>query len=386
MPTLALLLIAVAFVIAMPTTALMRSLGRRMGALDGAGVPGQVKAAARKVPNTGGLGIFLGIALPIMVGVTALSTALGDKLVEWFPAMAPHLPGLASKVPDAIVLVAGLSVLHVMGVIDDRKPLGAMPKLLVQLVVTIAVVLMTKSGLLTSLDQHVGGAWASTTLAVLWIVLITNAMNFMDNMDGLTGGVATIAGACFLAAALVHGQWFIAACLALLIGACLGFLVFNFPLPRATIFMGDAGSLVVGFVLGFLTVRTTFYDPVGHGGAADLAGGWYAVFMPLAVLAVPLYDLASVCVIRIRAGRSPLVGDLNHLSHRLVRRGLSQRDAVLVIYGLTGVTAIAGVPLGSLQPWQAVLVGVQVLIVLGVLALFEGRSASATQTLHKDRT
>jgi len=164
-----------------------------------------------------------------------------------------------------------------------------------------------------------------------------------------------------------------------LVGACLGFLVFNFPLRRAgraSIFMGDGGSLVLGFTLAFLTVRTTYVEPTSVLTASTLATPthWYGVLMPLLVMAVPLYDFASVCLIRLRAGKSPFVGDLNHLSHRLVKRGLTKRDAVLVIYGLTAVTAIGGIALAGLKPWQAMLVGVQTLLALMVLAVYEGRN------------
>jgi UDP-GlcNAc:undecaprenyl-phosphate GlcNAc-1-phosphate transferase len=101
--------------------------------------------------------------------------------------------------------------------------------------------------------------------------------------------------------------------------------------------------------------------------------------MPLVVLAIPVYDTASVVLLRLSQGRSPMVGDTQHLSHRLERRGLSRRDAVLVIYGLTGVTAISGVWLPSLEPWQGALVGVQTLLVLGVMALYEGRQRAAAR-------
>ena len=98
---------------------------------------------------------------------------------------------------------------------------------------------------------------------------------------------------------------------------------------------------------------------------------WYGVLMPLIVLAVPLYDFSSVTAIRLSRGLSPFVGDLNHVSHRLVRRGLSKRATILVIYGFTAITGISGLLLGSLAPWQAVVVGVQVLAILLVVALFE---------------
>ena len=270
-----------------------------------------------------------------------------------------------------------MSVLHLMGLIDDWRSLNPWLKLAVQTATAVVMVVWFDVRLLTVLDDHLPlGAWPSTVATVLWIVTITNAINFLDNMDGLAGGVSAIAAGLFLAACIVNGQWFIAATLALLIGGLVGFLVFNFPPAR--IFMGDGGSMVIGFLLAILTARTTYYDPeqVDY----PLGGGWYGVFMPLVVLAIPLYDLASVTLIRLGQGRSPLVGDQQHFSHRLVRRGLSARGAVVVIWVATGVTGIGGVALGRLEGWQAILVGVQTLLVLVMLALLEHASRPAAQT------
>jgi len=379
MPQAVLFILALAFALGTVATFLARALGHRLNALDGPGVAGQVKAATRRVPNTGGIGIFAAIALPMAAGLLAINSPLADRVVEVFPALAVHLKGIASQTIAAAVLLAALTIVHVMGVIDDRRPLGATFKLVVMLAVATGLTLATQTRLLSFLDAWPGGSVVSILATVLWIVVVTNAINFIDNMDGLSGGVAAIAASCFLAATLVNGQWFIAVMLALLVGALLGFLVFNFP-RRAdgggTVFMGDGGSLVVGLLLAFLTVRTTYIHPATD--AIPGSGAWYAVLMPLVVLAVPLYDFASVVIIRLRQGRSPFVGDLQHLSHRLVRRGLSRRDAVITIYGLTGITSIGGIALGSLAPYQAVLVGVQTVLVLLVLALYEGRATSAS--------
>lgn len=382
MRTLCLLLIPLAFLLAVPLTLLARRLGNALNAYDGHGVPGQVKIAPRRVPNTGGIAIMGAIAMPMMAGLAVALTGASEPLTRLFPDLTTHLAGIRAEAVSAAFLLTLMGVLHVIGLIDDRRPLGPGFKLLVMLACAAGLVLLTRTRLLTMLDAHVGGPWLSVVLSILWVVVITNAFNFLDNMDGLSAGVALIAGACFLAAALVHGQWFVSACLALLVGALAGFLVFNFPWPRraehdthpsgASIFMGDGGSLVVGFLLAFLTMRTTYYTP---GAGAAGSGAWFAVFMPLCVLAVPLYDFASVCLIRHSQGRSPFVGDLQHFSHRLVARGLSRRDAVLVIYGCTGATAIGGIALASLADWQAILVGVQTLLVLLVIALFEGRAA-----------
>jgi UDP-GlcNAc:undecaprenyl-phosphate GlcNAc-1-phosphate transferase len=376
MLTLCLALILFAAVIAAPATWAVRQISRRAGIIDSPGVSGQIKAERSTVPNTGGIAIFWAIALPMAMGVLAVRLGLGDQVARLIPELTPHLDGIRAQSGPALALLVGLGVMHAVGLYDDRRPLGPVLKLSIMLATASGVVIATGSGLMTFLDAHAGFP-ISTIIAVLWLVVVTNAMNFMDNMDGLTGGVAAIASACFLTSTLTldRPQWFIASCLALLIGACLGFLLFNFPRPphgRATIYMGDGGSLVIGFLLGFLTIRTTYYGP-------DLpAGQWYGVFMPLMVLAVPLYDLASVVVIRMSQGRSPMIGDTQHLSHRLERRGMHRRDAVLVIYGLTGITGLGGIVLGSLLPWQAALIGAQCVLALLILALFEGRSTPAT--------
>jgi UDP-GlcNAc:undecaprenyl-phosphate GlcNAc-1-phosphate transferase len=375
-----LLLVLVGLAISLPATAVMRTLGRRLGALDSPGVAGQVKAAPRKVPNTGGVAIFLGIVGPLVAALVAALTT-DQWLSSLVPAIREHLPGLRSQAPAGLLLATVLAILHVMGLVDDRRPLGPYVKLVVMLGLGALAASATDTRLLTLLDSRVGGPWLSILITVLWLVVVTNAFNFLDNMDGLSAGVAAIAASFFLTATLINGQWFIAACLALLIGSLLGFLCFNFPWRTgrdgggATIFMGDGGSLVVGFLLAFLTVRTTYIAPSPAEPDATTrltaTAGWYGVFMPLIVLAIPLYDFCSVTLIRLSQGKSPFVGDLQHFSHRLVRHGLSKRAAVLVIYGCTAVTAIGGVSLASLRPWQAALVGLQTILVLLVLGLYE---------------
>lgn len=358
---LCLTLVLIAVAIALPLTGLLVRLGHRFATYDSAGVSGHAKEL-RRVPNTGGIAIFGAIALPLAAGLLVVKLGLTEAFTSRVPALAEHLAGIQQQTPAALTLLACLVILHLLGLIDDRRALGPWVKLVVMLGCATAVTLVTRSRLLTMLDTHVGGDWASIVVTVLWITLVTNALNFIDNMDGLCAGVTTIAAACFLAATLLHGQWFIAATLALLLGASLGFLAFN--IPPARIFMGDGGSLVVGFTLAFLTVRTTYYDP-------GAAGGWYGVFMPLAVLAVPIYDFVTVSAVRISQGKSPFVGDQQHLSHRLVRRGFTKPAAVGLMCSLATITGVSGIILGSLEPWQAILVGLQIVITLLALAFAE---------------
>ena len=355
-------LVFVGFAISLPMTRLMREVGWRRGAIDSAGAAGHRKEL-RAVPNTGGTAIFAAVVLPVLAGLAAVWIVEPATWARWLPAVEPHLARMKETSPTALAIVAGMAVLYVMGFIDDRRSLSAWLKLAVELVVAAVIVGFFEVRLLTVL-----GPWPSMIVTVVWIVVITNAINFLDNMDGLAAGVSAIADGIFMAGCMVNHQWFIAATLALLVGSLAGFLVFNFPPAR--IFMGDAGSLTIGFLLAILTARTTYYYP-------DLGGGWYGVFMPLVVLAIPLYDFASVTLIRLKQGRSPLVGDQQHFSHRLVQRGLTPRGAVIVIWSATAVTGIGGISLGRLQGWQAILVGVQTILVLMMIALLEyaGRRA-----------
>ena len=368
--------VAVGFAISLPVTFLVRRVGERTGALDSPGHPGHEKVL-RAVPNTGGLAIFLAVALPIAAALAAVWVFDPQVWSRWLADLDPdHLERIRQSTPTALALLAGMSVLHLMGMVDDRRSLSPWIKLAVQFAVAAAIVQWFDVRLLTALDGMLSlGTWPSFVVTVVWIVVVTNAVNFIDNMDGLAAGVSAIAAAIFMVACIVNHQWLIAATLALLIGGLVGFLVFNFPPAR--IFMGDGGSLVVGFILAILTARTTYYDP----GQIDypLGGGWYGVFMPVIVLAIPLYDLVSVTAIRLKQGRSPLVGDQQHFSHRLAARGLSQRQVLVVIWSATAITGIGGISLGRLEGWQAILVGAQTLLVLMTIAVVEHMSRPASR-------
>lgn len=365
LPVVAALLFA-AFICATVLTWGVRALGRRALLLDSPGAPGHRKAL-RRVPNIGGVAIFWTVAIPMGVGLLFSWTGSIDTVASrlpWAAALAEHSAGLRAQAPMALCVLVCAFVLHAIGLIDDRRPLGPWAKLAVMAGAALAPALLFDVRLLELLDARVGGSWLSVVLTVGWVVVVTNAMNFLDNMDGLAAGVGAVAGGLFLVATIVNGQWFVAMTLALLVGALLGFLVFNAPRRGgATIFMGDGGSLVVGYLLGILTVRTTYYETG--------SGAWYALFMPLCVLAVPLYDLVTVSAVRIASGTSPFVGDQRHFSHRLRGRGLSVGQTVLVICGLAAVTGIGGVLLGQVGPWQAALIGVQTVLALVVLGVYE---------------
>ena len=303
-----------------------------------------------------------------------------DSLPELFDPLAVHLEGLQLRRSDLGWTLLALFLIHLLGLVDDRRPLGPWTKLLGQLLIAGGLVGLTDTRILTLLGESWGAAGTviSLALSILWLIAITNALNFLDNMNGLSAGVGAIIAGCFLAATLltpgISGQWFDAALAALLAGALLGFLPLNYP--RARLFLGDGGSLVIGLLLAVLSVRVTYFDVTGAMGSVR----WYSLLTPLVLLAVPLYDLVSVCVARLAAGRSPMQADQNHLSHRLVRRGLSPAVAVLAIWLCTLATAIQGVLLPSLMASQAVIVALGTLSILTLLALLEtgGREAASS--------
>lgn len=373
---LCLSLIPLALALSLPATWLVRRVSLRLNALDSAGVAGQVKVERRPIPNTGGIAIFWSFALPVAVALLAAWLVPAERWSSISPALAEHVPGLKTVIPGGLVMLACAGLLHMLGLVDDRRPLGPMLKLGAMMVIAGTAVIATDTRVLTLLDAPAGGAWLSIAISVVWVVAMVNAMNFIDNMDGLSAGVGAVAAACFMVVGVIHGQWFVAGCFALLIGSLLGFLRFN--APPARIFMGDGGSTVLGFLLAFLSVRLSFVPPeplalsalegVMHGRGE---GPLHAALTPLLVLAVPLYDFASVTTIRLSQGKSPFVGDLQHFSHRLVDRGLSRPQAVLVIWGATAITGIGGLSLASLSAWQAWLVVAQTLLMLGVIAVFE---------------
>ena len=352
--------------------ALSRWLTRRVCWLDRPGTEGH-KQHDRAVPNMGGIAIVAAVTLPMALSLAAIWFVSPTVWGRWWAPLAEHIQGLRAQSGQGAALFIAILALHVTGLIDDRCGLRPRTKLTVQIVVAVGLAGFFDMRIMEFIGRYEGwGVTASITLSALWIVIIINAMNMLDNMDGLSAGVGSVIAAIYLAATLIGGQWFVAALCALLLGALLGFLWFN--LPPARLFMGDSGSLVVGLLLAVVSIRTTYYfssSAIDVPPAVTHQGAWYGTLMPLVVMAVPLYDLVSVCWIRLQQGRSPLVGDQNHFSHRLVRRGMSRPAAVGVIIMATVATGLGGVMYGSLASWQAMLVAAQTLTVIAVLALLE---------------
>lgn len=329
--------------------------------------PGHRKIHQNPKPLGGGVAMFWGFAIPLLAVIGA-AFAVDD--VQGIENSTHYIGGIRKEYGLGLGLLAAMLGMHILGLIDDRKALGPFIKLFFQLGITAALVVAFDLRALTALDNLGFGRWPSVIVTVLWIGAITNAFNFLDNMDGLSAGVAAVCSTAFLITALSIEQWFVAGALALLLGSLLGFLVWN--LPPAKIFMGDSGSLLIGLVLGVLTVRTTFLPA-----NVDFNAGWYSVFAPVIVLALPLYDFIVVSIIRMLNSKSPFVGDTNHFSHRLVRRGMSKRTAVLCLYLITAATSIAAILLPHVRSTSgAILIFCQTILILCVVALLEQHPAA----------
>jgi UDP-GlcNAc:undecaprenyl-phosphate GlcNAc-1-phosphate transferase len=340
-------------------SALLTTLARRIALrLDFVDRPGGHKSHDQPTPYGGGVAILWSAWLTIAAALLLAAVVPSTWIISTFGETArAYVGGMQDRTSQMLIILLGGLVLHILGLVDDRRPLRPTLKLL-------AIVLV---GLLVATLGHVrvaefAGQPVSVLLTVAWFVVIVNSLNFLDNMDGLAAGVAGICLAFLTVCGLMAGQVLVPALGCVFLGAAVGFLIFNFPPAR--IFMGDAGSLVLGYMLATASVLTTYFKS-GQGTPP------YALAMPLVILAVPLYDFVSVVLIRLAEGRSPMHGDQRHFSHRLVERGLSRRFAVLTIYLATATTGLAATLLPGADLRRTITIGVIVLMVLAIIAILE---------------
>lgn len=288
LPLTAFLLIgASALLLAIGAVPVMRRLALQTGTVD--------KPAARKihsspVPLLGGAAIYLSFILVLIF--------FGDR----------------DYINEVVGIFVGASLMSFMGVVDDRWGLGSYAKLGGQVLAAGILVY-------TGVKVQLFGDPVDTAVTILWVVGITNALNLLDNMDGLSGGVAMIAAIFFTLLAAMSKQYLVGSLAAALAGACAGFLIYNWN--PAHIFMGDAGSLFLGFMLAAVAIKLRFPSN-------STTVTW---MIPLLVLGLPIFDTTLVFISRLRRGKNPLTTPgKDHISHRLAFLLGSRREAVLVCY------------------------------------------------------
>ena len=287
------------FVFVGALTPIMRKLAIRIGAVD---APNQArKVQIEPVPYLGGVAIVVGVLV-----ATYTTVFIKDKDI-----------GLAST-----VLIPAL-IMGIMGLVDDLRGLPPWPRLITQTLVGVAVaaLLIATDTIGTPSQIFIVDAIITT----LWIVGICNSINFFDNLDGGAAGTVVVISVFTFLIAFDRGQIMISALSIVTAGATAGFLIWN--RPPAKIYMGDAGALFLGIIVAVLTIRLN----------PEIEPNWKSLSIPLFLLAVPLLDTTVAVTSRISRGISPFTGGRDHLSHRLMRKGLHRRAAAISLWALAGV-------------------------------------------------
>ena len=263
-----------------------------------------------------------------------------------------------------MAMFAGSAIIAIMGVVDDIKALDAKPKFFIQILAALIVIIggdlkidvLTNPNFFSDNAYWVLPEWLSIVLSIVWIVFITNAVNFIDGLDGLAAGVSAIMSVSLVFIAVRVGEYPVAIIGTSLMGACFGFLPYNFN--PAKIFMGDTGSTFLGFILATLSIQGVFKS--------------YAIIsfaVPLLILGLPLFDAAFAMLRRISKGQSPMIADRGHLHHRLIDMGFSQKQTVFILYAISGVLGITAVVLAESNALRAILILLCVIIFILIEAL-----------------
>jgi UDP-GlcNAc:undecaprenyl-phosphate/decaprenyl-phosphate GlcNAc-1-phosphate transferase len=307
----------------------VRALAIRLGVMDAPNMAR--KTQAEPVPYLGGVAIALGISIitlgAVFVGADNFAGENNDQLKDL--ALTVLLPAL---------------VLGAMGLFDDLRSLSPWPRLIAQTVVgTVVAFVIVENGTIgtpfgggdqgfgSAVDQVAAasnGSWLNTLVTIVWIVGISNSINFFDNLDGAASGAVAIAALGVFFIAFDRGQELVSALSIVTAGATIGFLMWN--KSPAKIYMGDAGALFLGVIISVATIRLN----------PGITPTWHSLAIPVMLLAVPLLDTCVAVFSRLARRLSPLTGGKDHLSHRLVRAGLSRRVAAVSLWSASGVCAI----------------------------------------------
>lgn len=338
-----------AAVVSCVLTPLVKVLAKKVGAMD---IPKDERRMHHvPIPRMGGLAIFLGFMVSVLIF---------QKL-----SISAELQGI----------LLGAVIIVILGVMDDILTLPALPKFCVQIAAAVIVVLYG-----CRIEHFMGFTlpdWLSYPVTVIWIVAITNAINFIDGLDGLAAGVSAISAGTMLIVALLlvpdPTAMICAVLLAALVGACVGFIPYNFN--PATIFMGDTGSTFLGFMLACISVFGLFKT--------------YAVIsfaVPFLVLGLPIFDICFAVIRRVAKGQSPMHADRGHVHHRLIDMGFSQKQAVAISYLLSAILGLSAVVLTDRGEVQAMifLLAIVIVGVIGVGLIFGKHHPKKPETTPKE--
>ncbi|MBN2847838.1 MAG: undecaprenyl/decaprenyl-phosphate alpha-N-acetylglucosaminyl 1-phosphate transferase [Coriobacteriia bacterium] len=333
-----LVVMAAALVVTLMVTPIVRLVGRRLGIVAH---PGGRHVHQGAIPRVGGVAMFAGFAAAVLVRLA------GERALGWAPA-------LTDAGPLAYGVLAALALMFTVGLLDDVLDLRPSHKFLGQL---LAAGLAYYAGArIEFIGDPVGGGLIllgvlSIPATLFWMTGFANVINLIDGLDGLAAGVTAIAGVSLLVLAQQSNQMLAAVFAAALVGACLGFLRYNFH--PASIFMGDSGALFLGFTLSCVALLGVMKSTAA-----------ITLVVPLLVIGVPVFDTFSAIVRRRRHGRPIQEADKGHIHHRLLGRGFDQRQTVLIIYVWSVALAIGGYAMR----WTPTVYRALTFIVLAVLS------------------
>ena len=346
-----LLALLVATGISFASTPLVKSFAYKVGAID---VPKDNRRMHKKpIPRLGGLAIFLGFIFSVLI----------------FADINRQIQGI----------LLGAVMIVILGVLDDIMTLRALPKFLIQIAAAgVAVyhgnvIQYISNPVLTSASPYLNlGSWA-IPITIIWIVAITNAVNFIDGLDGLAVGVSAISSGTLLVIAMLVSEGNVAIIMAALLGGCLGFIPYN--LNPAKIFMGDTGSTFLGYILATLSIQGLFK--------------LYAIIsfaVPFLILSLPIFDICFAIFRRLAKGQNPMQADRGHVHHRLIDMGFNQKQAVAIIYMITAILGLSAVVLTSSGALKALIL-VSAVIVVGAVAMkIIFKKTNAVDTPEMDAT
>jgi len=327
--------------------------------------PGGRHIHLRAIPRLGGLAVYLAFVTAVVVG---LPLERPIHVVHDARQIVVTIPYAASIDRPILGLLLGATLITLLGVIDDARGISPVAKLAGQIVA--ASVLLPFGVGMDVLTNPLGGMFfvgpLGAVVTVAWLVALCNVMNLIDGIDGLAAGIAAIAGGTVFAAAYLRGDAGTAILAAALIGGTLGFLPYNFNPAR--IFLGDTGSMLLGYILGSLSVLGTYKSYAA-----------LSLLVPLAALGVPVVDTALAILRRWRMRRPIFQADTEHLHHRLLQRGLSQRQTAVVLYLITAILGAGALVLSGIHRFP-------LLVVLGLLLAALAVGARRTGLLAPFRT
>jgi UDP-GlcNAc:undecaprenyl-phosphate/decaprenyl-phosphate GlcNAc-1-phosphate transferase len=354
--------LSMAAILSFLCTLLFIKVSHRLDFLD---YPVGRKNHKKPMPFLGGASIFVSFWAVVFLGILICylyePEILGARSVPWI------VPAVVYISPKLIGIFIGSLVILVVGMSDDKFAWSPLKKLLGQI---IAAGILMSLGLTINLVTSLGVLGYAITF--LWILLIMNAFNFIDSLDGHCAGIALISCIMFFWMSQIMSQPLLGLLLATFAGALMGFLPLNFK--PAKIFLGDNGSLFIGYMLAAFTLLCKYQSPKTT---------YATLFIPILIFGVPIYDTMSVVVVRMSRGIAPWTGDRNHFAHRLVKIGMSDKVAVIFSYFIAFTIGHIAVLTTQVEAFGAILIGIIFLSIIGVIAFLEFYASESTRVIDR---